>query len=122
MTDTITTETTVPQGNTAFIAWGPDHPEWDDWWQKAGEIADEHEMCPEYERLVGLLGGKGRAPKHADYEQVRVRVSLDVYITVGYEEDVEGHQVRQAIYDLGTDDMRSQIVEWTEEHREEVDE
>lgn len=118
MTDT----TTVPQGNIAFIQWGPDHPDWDEWWRKAGEIADEHEMCPEYERLVGLLGGVPRAPKHAESERVRVRVAIDLYITVDYEEDVDDNQVREAIYDLSYEDMRRQVVEWTEEHREEVDE
>lgn len=123
MTDTtITTDTTVPQGNTTFLAWGPDHPDWDEWWAKAGDIADEHDMCPEYERLVNLLGGKPREPKHSDYEQVRVRVSLDVYVTVDYEEDVEESEVREAIYNLDHSDLRSQIVEWSEENREEVDE
>lgn len=108
---TMTDTTTVPQGATpvAFVAWGPDHPDWDTWWDEAHEVADDNEMCPEFERVVGVMHGKPRPPKHAERERVTVRVTFDIEVEVDYEDNVTSEEIRNVIYGLGRYDLGSAI-------------
>lgn len=121
MTDT----TLSPEGDTttpvAFVAWGPEHPDWHRWWPEAHEIADDNEMCPEFDRIVNVMHGMPRPPRHAEHERVTLRVYLDIDVTVGYEEDVDESEIADRIYNLDRHDLRQAINDYSETERVEVD-
>ncbi|MFH8253288.1 hypothetical protein ACH3VR_23175 [Microbacterium sp. B2969] len=86
-----------------------------EFWDAAGEIATDHDMCGEYDRMVEAVDGITR---ERDFEVgMDVTITLRVYRTVtantpdaaieAAEEDVDRYDVAEAIRENGWDD-----IEW----------
>jgi hypothetical protein len=124
MTDTAPS----PMGDTTtspVIPWDENHPDWDAWWDQAHEIADDHDMCQEFERVVGVMHGKPRPPKHAEFELVTMRVTMDVVVRVDYEyDDIDSHEISERLYGMSRSELVDAIRngDYEEISREEEDE
>lgn len=84
-----------------------------DFWEAAGEVATDHDMCGEYDRMVAAVDGITR---ERDFEVgMDITISLRVYRTVtatnydaaieAAEEDVDRYDVAEAIRENGWDDI-----------------
>ena len=84
-----------------------------EFWDAAGEVATDHDMCGEYDRMVEAVDGITR---HREFEvAMDVTVSLRVYRTVtanthdaaieAAEEDVDRYDIAEAIRENGWDDI-----------------
>ena len=65
----------APEVNAIFATpdstrWGPAHPEWDAFWDKAEAAAKDY--CTEYDKIVAAVGGRPRMRK------IRVEISVPV--------------------------------------------
>lgn len=107
-------DTEIAEARTEQITDGSDL-RLENFWEQAGEIATDHEMCSEYDRMVDAVDGITR---DRDYSVgMDVQITVRVYRTVtartaddaieDAEEQVDRYDVAEAIRDSGWDD-----IEW----------
>lgn len=85
-----------PSPPAGYIPWGPEHPDWHPFWDKAQDAARRNNYCDEYDRMVRQIGGRERRPLR---EVVVFDLRVSVTLTGPRDFGVDVHQVREALLD-----------------------
>lgn len=78
----------LPDGRPApegYIPWGPDHPDWHPFWDKAEAFAKNNRYCDEYTRIVAEVDG--RPLSTTERVTLEVTISLTTTVASGTEPD-----------------------------------
>lgn len=89
------------------------HPRLSNFWEQAGEIATDHEMCSEYDRMVEAVNGISREREWEVRTTVDVRVTVTTTVTASTytqaveqaESDLDRYDVVEEIRENGWDDL-----------------
>jgi hypothetical protein len=73
------------------VPWGPDHPEWLGWWERARSTAERFGYGSQYDILAERMGG----PARQTYEYVTIAVDVRVPAGEGVPMDDAVDAIRQ---------------------------
>lgn len=64
----------APEG---YVPWGPGHPDWDHFWDRARAVAERRHWCDEYDAVVAAVGGPPRRPQR---ERVTYQLTAEIEV------------------------------------------